>query len=196
MTERKKVMLPAPRFSASINTFNACADRYVLSAYGERLTTDQLIRAATQVKGLTGVEVVGLWHVNDTNVEQIRKQIRDAGLEVTCVTPDIWASSKWGWGSFASNDPQIRRQAILEVKKSIELLELLYWLDCMSYSGWYALDIFPYRENGIRAASESIKWIQGLHGLLDKIGRAKIAQVVASGDAMSASEMLRGGLLG
>lgn len=327
-------MLPAPRFSANINTFNACADRYVLSGYGERLTTDQLIRAATQVKGLTGVEVVGLWHVNDTNIEQIRKQIRNAGLEVTCVTPDIWASSKWGWGSFASNDPQIRRQAIQEVKKSmewakqldcevidlwfgqdgydypfqadyqvaweriiegtiecaeylpeiklvleykpkeprthcfiatvgktllliekvnkpnvgamidvghaleayenvaesaallqyfgnklfymhfndnwrmwdddmtvgsvhtIELLELLYWLDRMSYSGWYALDIFPYRENGIRAASESIKWIQGLHGLLDKIGRDKIAQVVASGDAMSASEMLRGALLG
>jgi xylose isomerase len=327
-------MLPAPRFSANINTFNACADRYVLTGYGERLTTDQLIRAATQVKGLTGVEVVGLWHVNDSNVEQIRKQIRDAGLEVTCVTPDIWASSKWGWGSFASNDPQIRRQSIQEVKKSmewakqlncevidlwfgqdgydypfqadyqaawqriiegttecaeylpeiklvleykpkeprthcfiatvgktllliekvnkpnvgamidvghaleayenvaesaallqyfgsklfymhfndnwrmwdddmtvgsvhtIEMLELLYWLDRMNYSGWYALDIFPYRENGIRAATESIKWIEGLHGLLDKIGREKIAQVVASGDAMSASEMLRGALLG
>ena len=28
------------RFSANINTFNACADRYVLSGYGERLTTD------------------------------------------------------------------------------------------------------------------------------------------------------------
>ena len=306
----------------------------MLTGYGERLTTDQLIRAATQVKGLTGVEVVGLWHVNDTNIEQIRKQIRDVGLEVTCVTPDIWASSMWGWGSFASNDPQIRRQAVQQIKKSmewakqldcplidlwfgqdgydypfqadyqaaweriidstieyaehlpeiklvleykpkeprthcfiatvgktlllidkvnkpnvgamidvghalmayenvaesaamlqhfgnklfymhfndnwrmwdddmtvgsvhtIEMLELLYWLDRMSYSGWYALDIFPYRENGIRAASESIKWIQGLHGLLDRIGRDKIAHVVASGDAMSASEMLRGALLG
>ncbi len=327
-------MSPAPRFSANINTFNACADRYVLTGYGERLTTEQLIRAATQVKGLTGVEVVGLWHVNDANVEQIRKQIHDAGLEVTCVTPDIWASSKWGWGSFASNDPQVRRQAIQEVKKSmewakqlncevidlwfgqdgydypfqadyqaaweriiegttecagylpeiklvleykpkeprthcfiatvgktllliekvnkpnvgamidvghaleayenvaesaallqyfgsklfymhfndnwrlwdddmtvgsvhtIEMLELLYWLDRMNYRGWYALDIFPYRENGVRAATESILWIEGLHGLLDKIGREKIGQVVASGDAMSASEMLRGALLG
>ena len=322
------------RFSANINTFNACADRYVLTGYGERLTTDQLIRAATQVEGLTGVEVVGLWHVNDSNVEQIRKQIRDAGLEVTCVTPDIWASSKWGWGSFTANDPAIRRAAIQEVKKSmewakqlncevidlwfgqdgydypfqadyaavwdrliegtqecaeylpeiklvleykpkeprthcfigtvgktlllidkvhrpnvgamidighalmayevtaesaallqyfgqklfymhfndnwrlwdddmtvgsvhtIETLELLYWLDRVNYTGWYALDIFPYRENGLRAATESIRWIQGLHGLLDKIGRERIGQVVASGDAMAASEMLRGALLG
>jgi len=322
------------RFSANINTFNACADRYVLSGYGERLTTDQLIRAATQVEGLTGVEVVGLWHVNDSNVETIRKQIRDAGLEVTCVTPDIWASGKWGWGSFAANDAGIRRDAIQEVKKSmewarqlncevvdlwfgqdgydypfqadyltawdriiegtlecaehlpevklvleykpkeprthcfiatvgktlllignvnrpnvgamvdvghalmayenvaesaallqyfgqklfymhfndnwrlwdddmtvgsvhtIEMLELLYWLDRMNYKGWYALDIFPYRENGIRAATESIRWLEGLHGLLDKIGRERVSQVIASGDAMAASAMLRQALLG
>jgi sugar phosphate isomerase/epimerase len=322
------------RFSANINTFNACADRYVLSGYGERLTTDQLIQAATQVEGLTGVEVVGLWHVNDSNVETIRKQIGDAGLEVTCVTPDIWASGKWGWGSFAANDPAIRRAAIQEVKKSmewarqlncevvdlwfgqdgyddpvqadyltawdriiegtlecaehlpgvklvleykpkeprthcfistvgktllligkvnqpnvgamvdvghalmayenvaesaallqyfgqklfymhfndnwrlwdddmtvgsvhtIEMLELLYWLDRMNYTGWYALDIFPYRENGIRAATESIRWMKGLHGLLDRMGRGRVGQVIASGDAMEASAMIREALLG
>ena len=322
-----------PRFSANINTFNACADRYVLSGYGERLGTDDLIRAATQVPGLTGVEIVGMWHVNDENIEQVHRRIRAAGLEVTCVTPDIWASAKWGWGSFAANDPQVRHAAIHEVKKSmewakqmncdvvdlwfgqdgydyplqadytaawdriiagtiecaehlpdvklvveykpkeprthcfigtvgktllllekvdkpnvgamidvghtlmayedaaesaallqhfghrlfymhfndnwrlwdddmtvgsvhtIELLELLYWLDRMDYHGWYALDIFPYRENGIRAASESICWIKGLHGLLDRLGRERINQVIARSDAMEASAMLRDALL-
>ena len=38
------------RFSANINTFNACADRYVLSGYGERLNTEQLIRAGTRCR--------------------------------------------------------------------------------------------------------------------------------------------------
>lgn len=327
-------MLNELRFSANINTFNACADRYVLSGYGERLTTEQLIEAASRVEGLSGVEVVGTWHVNDANVEHVRKQIADAGLEVTCVTPDIWASSKWGWGSFAANDSRVRHDAVLEVKKSmewakqlncevidlwfgqdgydypfqadyhaawdriiegtiecaehlpevklvleykpkeprthcfigtvgntllliekvnkpnvggmidvghalmayedvaesaallqyfgqklfymhfndnwrlwdddmtagsvhtIELLELLYWLDRVHYAGWYALDIFPYRENGMRAATESIKWIQGLHRLLDKIGRDTIAGVIASGDAMAGSQMLREALVG
>ncbi|MGQ9516981.1 MAG: sugar phosphate isomerase/epimerase family protein [Anaerolineae bacterium] len=322
------------RFSANINTFNACADRYVLSGYGKRLTTEELIQAATRVEGLTGVEVVGFWHVNDDNVDRVYRQIRDAGLEVTCVTPDIWASAKWGWGSFASNDPEIRRQAIHEVKKSmawakqmhceivdlwfgqdgydypfqadflsawdriiegtiecaeylpdvklaieykpkeprthcfiatvgktllllqrvnkpnvgamidvghalmayenaaesaallhyfgnklfymhfndnwrlwdddmtvgsvhtIEMLELLYWLDRLDYQGWYALDIFPYREDGVRAASESIRWIQGLHALLDKVGRQRIAEVIAKGDAMEASALIREALLG
>jgi len=322
--------MPEPiRFSANINTFNACADRYVLSGYGERYGTDELIRMATQVKDLSGVELVGLWHVNDDNLEAIRKQVADAGLEVTCVTPDIWASGKWGWGSFAANDPKVRKAAIQEVKKSmqwarqlgcevvdlwfgqdgydyplqadylsawdrliegtiecadavpevnlvieykpkeprthcfvstvgktllllekvnrpnvgamvdighaliayenvaesaallhyfggklmymhfndnwrlwdddmtvgsvhtLEMLELLYWLDRVGYRGWYALDIFPYRENGIRAAEESIAWIKALVGLLDRIGREKVAGVIAEGDAMAASALVR-----
>lgn len=326
MTDQNSLV---PRFSANINTFNACADRYVLSGYGERLTVDQMIDAATHVEGLTGVEVVGLWHVNDENVHQVNRRIKDAGFQVTCVTPDIWAQAKWGKGSFASNDAAIRRAAIQEVKKSmewakqmdcevvdlwfgqdgfdypfqadyiaswqriiegaiecaehlpeikivveykpkeprthcfvgtvgetllllqqvnkpnvgamidvghalmayentaasaallqhfgnklfymhfndnwrlwdddltvgsvhtIELIELVYWLDRMNYSGWYALDIFPYRENGVRAATESIKWIQGAQKVLDKIGRDKIAQVIATGDALEASALLR-----
>jgi xylose isomerase len=61
----------------------------------------------------------------------------------------------------------------------------------MNYNGWYALDIFPYRENGVRAATESIKWIQGAQRLVEKMGRENIAQVIATGDALEASAMLR-----
>lgn len=322
------------RFSANINTFNAAADRYVLDGYGERLTTEELIQAATRVHGLDGVEVVGFWHVNDDNIDQVGCQIKDAGLDVSCVTPDIWASAKWGRGSFTSNDPQIRRDAIHEVKKAmewakqlgckvvdlwfgqdgydyplqgdfvtawdrlveataecaehvpevnlvveykpkeprthcyistvgktlllvgevdkanvgamidvghalmayenpaesaallkyfgdklfymhfndnwrlwdddmtvasihtVETLEMIYWLDRLGYDGWYALDIFPYREDGVRAASESIRWIEGLHNLLDDVGRDKVGDVIASGDAMEATALMRDALLG
>ena len=131
-------MTNIPRFSANINTFNAGADRYVLSGYGERYSTDELIRMATQVKGLTGVELVGMWHVNDQNVVQLHRQISDAGLQVTCVTPDIWASSKWGKGSFTSNDPSIRKAAIDEVKKSMEWARQL---NCEVIDLWFGQDV-------------------------------------------------------
>lgn len=322
-------MVSKQKFSANINTFNACADRYVLDGYGDRRNTDELIAAAQQVEDLTGVELVGKWHVNDDNVESIKKQVADAGFEVSCVTPDIWASGKWGRGSFTSSNEEIRQDAIREVKNSmewakqlncevidlwfgqdgydyplqadyprswdlliegtiecaehlpdvnivieykpkeprthcfistvgktlllldkvnkpnvgamidvghalqayettaesvallkyfgdklfymhfndnwrmwdddmtfgsvhtIESFELIYWLDRLDYNGWYALDIFPYREDGVRAASESIKWIKGLHAVLDKVGRDEITEVVASGDAMAMSALMR-----
>lgn len=134
-----------PRFSANINTFNAGADRYVLSGYGDRFPTDQLIQMATQVEGLAGVELVGMWHVNDDNVEQIRRQISAAGLEVTCVTPDIWASPKWGRGSFTSNDPAIRRAAVHEVKKSMEWAKQL---NCEVIDLWFGQDGYDYPFQG------------------------------------------------
>ncbi len=129
------------KFSANINTFNACADRYVLEGYGERQNTDELIKAAQQVEDLTGVELVGKWHVNDDNVEQIHRQVQDAGFEVTCVTPDIWASGKWGWGSFTSNDEKVRKAAIHEVKKSMEWAKQL---KCEVIDLWFGQDGYDY----------------------------------------------------
>lgn len=78
----------------------------------------------------------------------------------------------------------------------VELLELMYWLDRMDYGGWYALDIFPYREDGVRAATESIKWIQAAHRLLDEIGRDKIAAIIAKSDALAASATIREAMMG
>jgi xylose isomerase len=327
-------MATKPRFSANINTFNACADRYVLDGYGQRLSTDELIKAATQVEGLTGVELVGKWHVNDENLTDVKSKVSDAGFEVTCVTPDIWASAQWGLGSFSSSDPKIQSAAADAVKRSmdwaaqldctivdlwfgqdgfdypfeadyraqwdriiertrecadhnphvnlvieykpkeprthctistvgktllliervdrpnvggmvdighatiayeytpesvalldyfgnklfymhfndnwhrwdddmtfgsihlVESLELLYWLDRIGYDGWYALDIFPYRENGVAAATESIKWAQALHGLLSTVGRDRIGKIIENGDPMAASAMLREAFVG
>jgi xylose isomerase len=327
-------MAATPKFSANINTFNACADRYVLDGYGNRLDTEQLIEASRKVPGLSGIELVGKWHVNDENLPAIKQQVQAAGLEVTCVTPDIWASDTWGKGSFSSHDRAVREEAVETVKRSmewakrldctivdlwfgqdgydypfsadytaqweriiectrecadhlpevnlvieykpkeprthctistvgktillcekvgranvgamvdvghvliayenpaesvallqhfgerlmymhfndnwrhwdddmtagsvhtIELLELLYWLDRIGYNGWFALDIFPYREDGVKAASESIAWIEGLFNLLDKIGRDNVAEVIANSDAMGASHLIREAMLG
>ena len=74
---------------------------------------------------------------------------------------------------------------------TIEMLELLYWLDKTGYDGWYSLDIFPYREDGQRAATEGIEWIKALFKIIDKIGKEKIEQVIEQGDATSASALLR-----
>ncbi len=73
----------------------------------------------------------------------------------------------------------------------IEFLELFYWLDRTGYSGWYSVDQYPYREDPVCAVRESLKWMMGLHRLMEKVGRAKMDAVIQSGDATQASAMLR-----
>lgn len=133
------------RFATNINAFNATDDRYVLGGHGDRLTTGELIHAATRVHGLDGVESVGSWHVNDSNIDVIGRQIKDAGLDVSCVTPDIWASAKWGRGSFTSSDPRIRRDAVHEVKKA---MEWAVQLDCRVVDLWFGQDGCDYPLQG------------------------------------------------
>ena len=40
-----------------------------------------------------------------------------------------------------------------------EHIEFFYWLQKLGYDGWYSLDIFPYREDGIEAVELAVKAI-------------------------------------
>ncbi len=78
---------------------------------------------------------------------------------------------------------------------TIELLELLYWLERLEYNGWYSLDLFPYRDDSVGVASESLKWMKDLRRIMFDIGMEKIAEVIESGDAAKASKLIREGML-
>jgi hypothetical protein len=73
----------------------------------------------------------------------------------------------------------------------VEYLELMYWLDRTGYDSWYSIDQYPYREDPSNAVREGLLWIQGLHRLLDKVGRERIAAVIQSGDATASSALMR-----
>jgi len=78
----------------------------------------------------------------------------------------------------------------------IDYIELLYWLELTGYDGWYSLDIFPYREDGVRAANESIRWLKSLRTLIAKIGMEKIQRTIKQEDAIEALALIREAMLG
>ncbi|MCC7354201.1 MAG: sugar phosphate isomerase/epimerase [Anaerolineae bacterium] len=320
------------KFASGLHVFGSTADRYVLSGYKPAVPIAKMIQNAAKVPDLKGVELVETWHVTQENADDILGQLKKAGLQLSMLIPDLWAQGKWGNGSFTSNDPKIRRDAIETVKRSmdvaakvganlvdvwlgqdgydycfqsdyikawermidglgecaahnpkvivgmeykikeprthchistidrqlmlydrigaknlgvvldvghalegyesmaevvalcklfgdrlvylhlndnyrlwdddmavgsvhlIEYLELLYWLERTGYNGWYSLDIFPYRDDGVGMATESIKWIKDLRRVMLHIGMDKIAEVVESGDAVRASKLVREGM--
>ena len=70
-------------------------------------------------------------------------------------------------------------------------LELVYWLKRVEYKGWLTLDIFPFREDGVQAVIQSQKWLEAFYRGVNKIGMEKIKEVIDSGDACKASEIVR-----
>ena len=73
----------------------------------------------------------------------------------------------------------------------VEHLELVYWLQRLDYQGWLTLDIFPYREDGVRAVDQSRKWVEGFYRAIDRVGLDNFAKVIAEADACAASELVR-----
>jgi xylose isomerase len=76
------------------------------------------------------------------------------------------------------------------------LMEFLYWIEVIGYDDYYTLDIFPYREDGIKAAEESIEMIKALKGLITKVGKDRIKKIIAEGDATQSVRMVREAVTG
>ena len=320
------------KFASGLHVFGATADRYVLSGYKPEVPLKEMIKAAATVPDLQGVELVETWHINQESADEVLSDLASAGLKLSMLIPDLWASGKWGNGSFAAKDEKVRRDAVETVKRAmdmaaqvgsnivdvwlgqdgydypfqvdylkawdrmveglrecadhnpdvilgmeykikeprthcfidgigkqvllfdaikrdnlgivldvghslegyesmaesaalskyfgdrlaylhlndnwrlwdddmmvgsihtIELLELLYWLEKIGFAGWYSLDIFPYRDDSVGLANESIAWIKDLRRVMFHIGMEKIGRVIAEGDQAKASKMIREGM--
>ncbi len=129
------------KYAAVAVIFGNTADRYVIQGYTEPRTFEQMLDDATKVKGLTGIELVGGWHVNDQNQNKVVKLIQDKGLKIAMLIPEIWANPKWGWGTLTSNDPGIRRDAIERIKVAMDLAKKT---GCNQVSPWFGHDGWDY----------------------------------------------------
>ena len=78
----------------------------------------------------------------------------------------------------------------------VEYLELVYWLKRLDYQGWLTLDIFPYREDGVRAATECRKWVEALFRAVERVGMDQFAEVIQNADACDATALVRRALAG
>jgi xylose isomerase len=73
----------------------------------------------------------------------------------------------------------------------VEALEFVYWLKRLDYRGWISLDIFPYREEKVPAATQSRDWLEALFRAVDRVGMESFAEVIRSGDGCEAVSLVR-----
>ncbi len=73
----------------------------------------------------------------------------------------------------------------------VEYLELVYWLRRVGYRGWLTLDIFPYREDGVRAAEQCREWMEAFFRAVDRVGMDALAAVINRADATEATALVR-----
>jgi len=128
------------RYAVIISNFGDRSDRF-LSSYGDSKSLTQLFDSAAALPDLAGVELVGTWHITESNVEDIRAELARTELQLVSVIPDHFASKQWGRGAFTSKDPQIRRQAIASTKT---MMDIAVDLGCDLINIWPGQDGYDY----------------------------------------------------
>lgn len=74
---------------------------------------------------------------------------------------------------------------------TIEFIELFYWLQKLGYDGYVSIDQYPYREDSLAAAQESINWMRTFEQAAMRIDREKMDDILARNDAVASTRYLR-----
>jgi len=72
-----------------------------------------------------------------------------------------------------------------------EMLEFLYWLEKLKYKGPIVLDMFPYREDPLGAARQSIEFIKQMRNILKTVNEEEIKEIFTRQDAVASMRMIR-----
>jgi len=73
----------------------------------------------------------------------------------------------------------------------VEFIEMFYVIKKIGYDKWCTVDIFPYREDSMRALEESILNMHKFNELVDVIGLSELDKCIDSDDVTESIKLLR-----
>jgi len=105
------------------------------------LPKETLIRQASEIEGVEGVELVGTWDVSTENVDRVGEMLAKYGLKCVSIIPDHFSQKRWGRGSLSAKDPDIRKQAL---EYTFACVEMARKLGCSTLNIWPGQDGYDY----------------------------------------------------
>ena len=118
--------------STNLSPFIRRSDRFVPGGYNEETGLEEAIATAGKIPELDGLEF--LFPTQFTNHKKIKELMNKTGLKTSCVQVDLFSNQKWKFGSLASFDEVVRREAIEISQRSMDIsaemgaYRILLWL--------------------------------------------------------------------
>lgn len=106
------------------NLGNTC-DRFLSSGYKDTLDKGLMLKQAAGIEQVSGIELVGTWDINLATANQMKKNLKQFGLQCASVIPDLFSQKIFGSGALTSIDPGIRRRAIEVIKETTDIIRSL-----------------------------------------------------------------------
>lgn len=133
------------KYSVILSVVGSCCDRYLSTGYSDPFTLPELFDRVASIDHVTGVELVGNWHITTDNVSFIKENMQRTNLKMVAIIPDHFGKMEWGKGAFSSKDHIIRRKAIEHTK---EMMDAVVELGGDLVSLWPGQDGYDYLFQG------------------------------------------------
>lgn len=108
-------------YSVILSNVGSVSDRFVPNGYGKSYSIQELFERVAQIPQVTGVELIGMAHVKENNVKELKAYLEEYNLNLSSIIPDHFGQQKWKYGSFSSKDPEIRRHAVQHAKEMMDV---------------------------------------------------------------------------
>lgn len=129
------------RYSVILGNLGNTCDRFLPSGYKDAIPKRTMIQQAGAIPGVTGVELVGSWDVTEENQDEVASWLSESGLECVSLIPDLFSQKRWGLGSLSAKDPEIRRQALEEIRAAARIATKI---GCPLINLWLGQDGYDY----------------------------------------------------
>lgn len=116
MEEEGVAMAMELKHSVMVSMLGRQADRF--HEYQPARDLAERLERAAAVSGMDGIEVV---YPGDLPDEESVRKVKDSHLAVSAVNLNVKAAKKWQYGSFTSPDPQLRADAVADMKTALDL---------------------------------------------------------------------------
>jgi xylose isomerase len=109
------------KYSVILGNLGNTCDRFLSSGYKDTLDKDLMLTQAASIEGVTGIELVGTWDIDEKCVGEMKRKLADRKLQCSSIIPDLFGQKRWGRGSLSAPDAEIRRQSVAELKSCTDM---------------------------------------------------------------------------
>lgn len=103
------------KYAVVLGNLGNTRDRFC-AGYKANPSTLEMLRQASQIPNVSGIELVGTWDIRRENVRQMRDALKDVGMECVSIIPDLFTDKLFSRGSLSSSEPKIRQIAVDRVR--------------------------------------------------------------------------------
>ncbi|MBD3347161.1 MAG: TIM barrel protein [Chitinivibrionales bacterium] len=129
------------KYSVILGNLGNTCDRFLSSGYKEQLDKATMLKQAASIDRVTGIELVGTWDIDESNVKEMKSMLGDNNLQCASIIPDQFSQKRWGKGSFSAPDKSIREAIVKEIKTTVDIA---VEMNCDLLNIWPGQDGYDY----------------------------------------------------